>query len=196
MRQRILMVMLFSLAVLTSGCAHRVTGVEGREFSNPAEALAHLQSVNEQKLRQVEPLPAPVAGLANMAVPTQSYFDSLAQTNYPDMNAEKASQFARLIEENAMLLPRMIQRRAIFQTVKIVRSNIPSAELVPANGHMVFLEYIFLAGQNTSRVTMATAGDPEMRVLLLKRSPTSEDEMRMLFLGAIEDYVKAHPAGT
>lgn len=193
MRQRLLVALLFSLALLTSGCGGRVTGVEGREFSDPAEALAYLQSVIEQKLRQVEPLPAPIAGHAVVTISEQGLFEKMARDSDPSMDSAAASQFARLIEENALHLPRMIERRGIFQGTEILRVDNPGSALIPVNGYLIVYEFVFVDGRNQSRVKMGAVGESELQVLLLKRSPTSEDDMRLLFLEVIENYVETHP---
>lgn len=180
------------LLLLAAGCGG-FTLIEGQKFSDPVEALAFLQSLNEQKLGQVEPLPDPIAGRAFITIWEQGTYEDMTRVDYPYMNAVEVSQHARILEERAMLLPRMIERRGIFQVIEILRADNPSSALFPADGYLIVYEFAVIESRGHDRIKIGAAGEPVLQALLLKRPPTSEGDLRLLFLEAIETYVETHP---
>ena len=195
MRKLYSFTVVLALILLAAGCGPPVINIEGRKFSDPAEALAFLQSVNERKLGQVEPLPAPIAGHAVVTILEQSSFENMTREYFPSMDATDVALYARQIEENSMLVPRMIERRGIFQVTEILRVDNPSSATIPADGYLIAHTYILIKGQNRQRIKIGAAGDSVLQILPLKRQPTSEEEMRLLYLEGIETFVETHHPG-
>jgi len=144
------------LAILTAtACAlpYRFllpTRGDARDFENPDEGLAWARSIIEQTVADTMPLPAPIAGPAVLVVPTDEQFD--LQVRYTGYSYQKwpnifytaimppRSQFFLLVKEQYLSIARVMERRNIFASLEVIRSDSADELSAPPHGYLIWLD--------------------------------------------------------
>ncbi len=188
---KLLTALLPFLAVLAlAACGVRYT-VDGRSFATADEALAYIQSTTmvevDEFIAKIEPLPSPTGGPVVIVLPTRDHGKRLARLEFPNREEEwikflSGAQFLAWPYE-----ARMIERRNIFEEVRIVWAETPEGVDVPPNGYLIWRE---LRSLTTKFWHIVAAGERQTTEIMRKGTGEADG------FGAIEDFVKTHrPAG-
>ena len=126
----------FLAALALAACGIKYT-VDGRPFATADEALAYVEStlveVDEQ-IAKIEPLPSPIGGPVVIVLPTRDHGERLARLEFPNREEEWIKFLAG---GHVLFWPfeaRAIERRNIFEKVRIMTTlSNASTRLVPGS---------------------------------------------------------------
>ena len=177
--------LLLPAVLALAACGVRYT-VDGRSFATADEALAYIQSTMDEVdelIAKIEPLPSPTGGPVVIVLPTRDHGKRLARLEFPNREEEWIKFLAGGLFLFWPFEARMIERRNIFEEVRIVWAETPEGVDVPPNGYLIWRE---LRSLTTKFWHIVAAG--ELQTTEIKLEVTELPD----FLGEIEDFVKTH----
>ncbi len=191
---KLLTALLPFLAVLAlTACGITYMG-GGRSFATADEAMAAGRSLTDELVANVEPLPSPIGGPVVIVLPTRDHAERVARLEFPNIEEELIKFLADGSVLDWRVDARLIERRNIFEEVRIVLAETPEGVDVPPNGYLIWIEgrsfrtrfrHIVAAGKRQTTEIKAETGGARDNI----------EKMRRLF-DAIEEFVKTHrPAG-
>ena len=179
------------LVLLWSCTTHQNYVVEGITFHEPEAAQRYLDSLHQEWLGRVEPLPRPLATKGVVIIPSYQYLrDGIERT--AGGSVEHKTTLATLADRNWLFVANMIQQRGIFGEVELVRSE--TADSVSSEVGDYVLWYRFVYGQGTQRF-IKRHGQPSFSERFIERSDNpSRSEFQRRELESIEAFILENPA--
>ncbi len=187
-------------AIFFTACSAQIqyTDRYGRTYGSAEEVLEAAKSENEQILKNLAPLSAPIGEAVKIVVPTRAHIEGSSEELYTGPESERQSKLVRDVinldieyrDHIADVLPRQIERRNIFRSVDVLRMNTADDVEPPSRGYLFWFEDL-----NTGDFFhMKASGEAELQTLSddYMRAKNEADATRRL-LDAIEEFVRTHP---
>lgn len=186
-------VLAVAVAAALAGCSHTDYVLGGRTFHSYEEARAYVRTTYDQWVAEVQPLPAPIAGPAIVIVPTRAQWEADARRDFPWMNDQEIKNAVELTVGDQYSF-RVIERRNIFESARLVEAESADGTEVPPHGYLILHE-MRQAGKHTGTdMHIIASGEAGWTKIFDGGQIVDPKEATPRLLQAIEDYVKAHPA--
>lgn len=192
--------MIFSISLLfsSSGCVTMQYPSGGKTFDTPGQALDNTRTDYEEVVARIGPLPQPIANTAVFIIPTWDQVYAAHKKAWQETPASIRAKWSSRYEDAVVyavdqrelfwtIIPRVLERRKIFTSLKVIHGETGSPPKPPAGGYVIQGEEALKADLYTGVFTIS--GDNLPPIDPLKASGIVESPRFQLSYGAALDFV-------
>lgn len=183
---------IFCLAITQSLAACQTTSYQagGAVFATPGEALAFTRQITSATIRQIQPLPAPIAETITVVSPTRG--QAVAVLRAANTDPRHLDYLVDAAMENWSLPAQQIERRGAFKRVVVKQADAPALSDIEPGGYLLWLEaptrdqYFYHVAAKGMRETV--------RLQYRDLSGSSPVDQVTHLMESLETFVRTHPA--